>query len=80
MADGNNENYMMPHRDDDFYKARLGDGVSRPMPGADIRMVAVRVIQPGTLPMRVVLSAESPTKAVAYARARWPSAHVSLCD
>jgi hypothetical protein len=41
-------------------------------------MYKLRVVQVGVSPMKALLPAESPEKALEYGKARWPNATISL--
>mgnify|MGYP006275990245 FL=1 len=62
--------------DEEELKSQHGEGVSRPVAGAETQQYWVRVHQKGTAPMFVRMWAESEEHAVRYAQARWPSSVV----
>jgi hypothetical protein len=64
--------------DDESGTPKIGDGISRPVPGAKTREYKVRVSQVGASPMYVHMRAETKTSAIKYAKARWPNAEVSV--
>jgi hypothetical protein len=64
--------------DDEGATPRIGDGISRPVPGAKTRAYKVRVSQVGASPMYVQMRAETKTSVIKYAKARWPNAEVSV--
>ena len=53
---------------------RLGDGISRPAPGAKTRQIKMRVYIDKGLPLTLTMQAESMKKAREYALNRWPHA------
>ena len=57
---------------------KIGDGISRPIPGAKTREYRVRVSQVGASPMYVQMRAETKTNVIKYAKARWPTAEVAV--
>lgn len=59
-------------------KSQHGEGISRPMQGAETSTFRVLVKQYGAAIMSVHMKAESAEHALRYARARWPLAHVRL--
>lgn len=64
--------------DENEGRSQHGEGISRPVSGAETDRFRLRVKQMGAMPMYVELKAESAEHAVRYGQARWPIAHVSL--
>lgn len=64
--------------DEQDIESRHGDGISRPVPGETTQMYKLRVVQTGVSPMKALLPAESPEKALEYGKARWPNATIRL--
>ena len=64
--------------DEQDIDSRHGDGISRPVPGETTQMYKLRVVQVGVSPMKALLPAESPEKALEYGKARWPNATIRL--
>ena len=64
--------------DENEGRSQHGEGVSRPVSGADTETYRIRVKIMGAMPMYVSMQAESAEHAIRYAKARWPIGHVSL--
>jgi hypothetical protein len=52
----------------------LGEGVSRPRPGARLRHYRMHVAFQQARPMAMIIAAENKKRAMFYARNRWPLA------
>lgn len=63
---------------DESVTPKIGDGISRPVPGAKTREYRVRVSQFGASPMYVQMRAETKNSVIKYAKSRWPNAEVSV--
>jgi hypothetical protein len=55
---------------------RLGDGLSRPLPGETTRLYNLLVKSEGEAPLRVTVRAATAAKAKTYATNRWPNSNV----
>lgn len=64
--------------DDDQLKAKIGEGISRPVEGAKTKQFKLLVRMEAGQPMKVTLWAESKPRALKYARNRWPTAAVEV--
>jgi hypothetical protein len=69
-------NDIVPLQWEETNRGSFGPGVSRPAAPERARKFTVMVRQHAAQPMKVTLMAESKTKAVRYASARWPGAAV----
>jgi hypothetical protein len=56
----------------------LGEGLSRPRPGAKTHLYQLMVSFPGEMPMKTYLRAETAAKAKLYASKRWPHAKIII--
>jgi len=54
----------------------LGEGISRPVKGADTRLYKLLVTSPGSPTMKVMMRAESAAKAKLYASNCWPNSKI----
>lgn len=66
-------------RDDDP-NSSIGDGLSRPKAGVRSKLYKLRIEFESAMPMLVELQAENKSRAVKYAKARWPQSKVSICE
>lgn len=64
--------------DENEGRSQHGEGISRPVAGAETEIYRVRVKQMGAMPMYISMRAESAEHALRYAQARWPVGTVSL--
>lgn len=60
------------------FEPHLGEGVSRPAPGAKTKLFKLRVSSPGYPSMKVALRAETLAKAKLYAANCWPGSTVEV--
>lgn len=71
---------LAAHFDVEEAESKHGDGISRPVPGEPTELFRLLVRQTGVNPMKVLFQAETADKALAYGKARWPNAAVTLLD
>lgn len=64
--------------DDEQLKAKIGEGISRPVEGAKTRKYILLVRLESGQPMRVTLWAETKRHALKYGKNRWPTAAVEV--
>jgi hypothetical protein len=59
-------------------QSQHGEGISRPVAGAKTKEFRIKVRQVGASPMYVYMQAESKSRALKYAKARWPVSQIEI--